>query len=62
MARAAKAARPAPLAVPHPVVLRAFAVWHRDQLVVVPPGVVEDAALAATLCGVRDPDLLEWRA
>ena len=64
MARAAKAARPAAgeATLPHPVVLRPFAVWHRGQLVVVPAGAVDDPALAATLCGIRDPALVEWRA
>ena len=63
MARAAKAARPAPEAAPpRPFVRRALTVWHRGQLVVVPPGAVADPALAATLRGINDPDLVEWRA
>ena len=60
-ARAAARAGTAEAAPPRPIVLRAFSVWHRGQLVTVPPGAVDDPALAATLRGIHDPALLEWR-
>ncbi len=64
MARAAKAAPTGEATLPTPrlVALRAFDVWHRDQLVTVPAGEVQDPALLATLRGIHDASLLEWRS
>ena len=61
MARVAGAARADAKPAPRLVALQGFNVWHREQMVAVPAGDVQDAALVETLRGVDDPTLLEWR-